>query len=186
MPTPLAHGLMGAMIIAALLPGEPGPRHGKTLLIGVALGVAPDLDVLLSLMNIGDRSWHHDFTHSIAFAFLSGWLVTLLLKKPEWKPALIFGTAMLTHPLLDFIFTSSDGVELFWPLSEQRFRLGSQGFGVYRWNHHSLIGRAEDLLAIVILELMLYGSVLAGMLLFRSRRSFRRSLNLSSDEALKQ
>ena len=124
---------------------------------------------MLNLLRIGDANWHHDFTHSIAFAFLMGWVVTRLMKEPEWKLALIFGAAMVTHPLLDFIFTSSDGVELLWPLSGNKFALGSQGFGIYRWSHDSLIHRAQDLLEITIIELLFYGSLLVAVLLFRGR-----------------
>jgi membrane-bound metal-dependent hydrolase YbcI (DUF457 family) len=176
MPTPIAHGLMGAITLTALRPDERTPPDWKMLLIGCGLGVAPDLDVLLCLLWSGNREWHHDFMHSIAFAFLTGWIVAWRLKRREWKTALIFGTAMMTHPLLDFIFTSSDGVELFWPLSEQRFRLGSQGFGVYHWHHHSLTGRLEDLLGIVIIEFMFYGAVLAAVLHCRGRLIKTRSL----------
>ncbi len=176
MPTPVAHGLMGAIAVTALMPDEGTPSNWKTLLIGCGLGVAPDLDVLLNLVGSGDRDWHHDFMHPIAFAFLMGWIVARLMNRREWKTTLIFGTAMMTHPLLDFIFTTSDGVELFWPLSEQRLRLGSQGFGVYHWSHHSLTGRAEDLLGIVMIELLLYGSLLGAVLHCRGRLLKTRTL----------
>ncbi|HZS06610.1 MAG TPA: metal-dependent hydrolase [Blastocatellia bacterium] len=170
MPTPVAHGLMGAMVVAALGPRGAPRRNWKILLIGCGLGAAPDLDVILNLLRVGDANWHHDFTHSIAFALLAGLAAAaMLMKEPGWKAALIFGAATATHPLLDFIFTSSDGVELLWPLSADRFALGSQGFGIYGLRHDSLTHGAEDLLKTIVAELLLYGSMLAAVLLSRGR-----------------
>jgi membrane-bound metal-dependent hydrolase YbcI (DUF457 family) len=163
MPTPVAHGLMGAIVVAAMWRDDDAQPRWKPLLIGGALGVAPDLDVLLNILP-GPESWHHDFTHSIAFAFLAGWLASIVTKQRAWTAALIFGFAMLTHPLLDYIFTSSDGVELWWPLSDERVRLGSQGFGIYAWRHPTLTLKVQALLEVALLELLFYGSMLTTLL----------------------
>ena len=71
MPLPVAHGLIGASIVAALLPLSRS-RIAKPLLLGAVLGISPDLDYALNWFRISGGGWHHGFTHSIPFAFVVG------------------------------------------------------------------------------------------------------------------
>ena len=64
MPLPVAHGLVGASVFAALRPAnELG--GWKWLAFGAFLGVAPDFDFALNWLGISAGGWHHGFTHSI-------------------------------------------------------------------------------------------------------------------------
>jgi hypothetical protein len=101
---------------------------------------------------------------------LAGWLAAVSLKEKDRRMPWVFGAAMATHPLLDFIFTEASGVELFWPLADERFRLAAHNFTIYRLNPHSLAERVQLLLLIALIELLIYGSLLLIVLLIRNRR----------------
>lgn len=164
MPSPVAHGLMGAAVIAALHRKEDGWFNWRGYWLGFALAVTPDLDVLLSWLPFAPfagRGWHHDFSHSLGFAVLCGWLVAVLLHRSQehTRQMFVYAGAMATHPLLDFLFTSSEGVELLWPFRHERLRLGLESPIRYDWDHHSLLGRLIDLTQIALLELALFGSL---------------------------
>jgi membrane-bound metal-dependent hydrolase YbcI (DUF457 family) len=119
MPLPIAHGLLGASIVAATLPATTPARNWKPLLLGAALASSPDLDYFLA------TNWHRGFTHSIlvasliSVAFVAAWWASNL------RLALACAGAVFSHGLLDFATTKAmPGVELLWPLSTRRFGLG--------------------------------------------------------------
>src|SRR2546421_11840825 len=62
MPLPLAHGLIGASIVAITLPEASPVGNWKPLLLGAAISITPDFDFFLA------NSWHRGFTHSLIFA----------------------------------------------------------------------------------------------------------------------
>lgn len=164
MPTSLAHGLMGAAVVAGLRRKEDKWFDWRAYLLGFALAAAPDLDVLLKWLPIAPfagRAWHHDFTHSLGFAVLCGWLVAVLLHRSaeHTRQMFVYAAAMATHSLLDFLFTSSEGVELLWPFRHERLRLGLEPPVRYAWDHHSLLGKIVDLMQIALVELALFGSL---------------------------
>jgi len=76
----------------------------------------------------------------------------------RWRALLVYGAAMATHPLLDFLFTDSKGVELFWPFSPELVRLGLAPPIPYSWDHHSLLGKSVDLAQMSLMELCLFGA----------------------------
>jgi membrane-bound metal-dependent hydrolase YbcI (DUF457 family) len=164
MPTPLAHGLMGAAIIAVTKRKQDGWFHWRGYLIGFALAAAPDLDCLfhwLPFAPFAGRGWHHDFTHSLGFALLSGWLcaVTLHRSIDHTRQMFVYAAAMATHPLLDCMFTLSEGVELLWPFRHERLRIGATPPVAYVWHHHSLLGKLVDLAQIALVEFAIFGSL---------------------------
>jgi hypothetical protein len=57
-PLPVAHGLVGAGVVAALLPSAQ-PGRWKWLAFGALLGIAPDFDYALNWLHIGRGGWHH-------------------------------------------------------------------------------------------------------------------------------
>jgi membrane-bound metal-dependent hydrolase YbcI (DUF457 family) len=59
-------------VIAAFRPRGSLKQDWRFRLLGAILGVLPDGDYALSWFRVGGRTWHHDFTHSILFAFLVG------------------------------------------------------------------------------------------------------------------
>jgi len=119
MPLPIAHALVGASIITATLPDPSPARNWKTLLIGAALSVCPDLDYLFGTTE------HRGFTHSIAFALLVSALLFAVTRFAKIRVAIAYTVAFLSHGLLDYATTKTmPGVELLWPISHQRFGLG--------------------------------------------------------------
>jgi hypothetical protein len=71
MPLPVAHGLLGASVAAALRPPSQSRRWGA-LWAGAFLGICPDFDYALNWLRISGGGWHHGFTHSILFALSLG------------------------------------------------------------------------------------------------------------------
>ena len=119
MPLPVAHGLIGASIIAATLPGAAPMRNWKLLLWGAALSVSPDLDYFL------DTSWHRGFTHSLSFAAGVSLVCVAVARLENIRIAMGCVVAIFSHGLLDFATTGTmPGVQLLWPFTTRRFGLG--------------------------------------------------------------
>ena len=127
MPLPVAHGLLGASIVAALHP-EPTRRfYSVPLFIGALLANAADVDFLLVLV-AHSKSWHRGPTHSLIFALLACMLFALLLGKRRLREALAYGLAFASHGILDYVTSKEGGgVELLWPFSAKRVALGWWG-----------------------------------------------------------
>lgn len=169
MPLPVAHGLIGASAVAALLPLS-RTRIAKPLLLGVVLGVSPDFDYALNWLRIGRGGWHHGFTHSIPFALLIG-LVTIILLR-EWKARsfVVFSAAFASHTLLDFLITESMGVALWWPFTNQRYRLRLPNPIEYSSVWESVL----ELIKVSLMEVLIFAPVLLLILSLRyvlSKRS---------------
>jgi inner membrane protein len=127
LPLPVAHGLLGATIVAALHPNPTQRRYPLALLVGALFANAADGDFLL-VFAFHNKSWHRGFTHSIAFALISCLLTSLLLGKREIRVALVYGLAVVSHGALDFITSRvGGGVALLWPFSTERMKLGWWG-----------------------------------------------------------
>jgi membrane-bound metal-dependent hydrolase YbcI (DUF457 family) len=163
MPTPIAHALMGATVTAAFPLKREDSFDWRLYLFGGFLGAAPDLDCLLGFLPFAPfagRNWHHDFAHSLGFAFLCGALFALLHGYQfgtRWRTVFVFSAAMASHSLLDCMFTDSAGVELFWPFSHANVRLELPPL-VYIPSHHSLWERLVGLVLIGLQEIIVFGS----------------------------
>ncbi|HXG83721.1 MAG TPA: metal-dependent hydrolase [Pyrinomonadaceae bacterium] len=121
MPLPVAHGLLGASIVAAVLPAPVSARYFKPLLAGAFLANLADFDFLLVFV-LHSKHWHRGFTHSIVFALLVGLLFVLYLGKRRLREAAAFGLAFASHCFLDFVTTKEGGgLELLFPFSGERF-----------------------------------------------------------------
>jgi membrane-bound metal-dependent hydrolase YbcI (DUF457 family) len=152
MPLPIAHGLIGASIVAATLPDASFARNWKPLLLGAALASCQDLDYFLK------TEWHRGFTHSVAFACIIGLACFLVRDSGKIGVSIGYGAAALSHGLLDFATTKAmPGVQLFWPVSTRRFGLGLVDYylltgvdPVYFLNR----GVPSDLLKMASLELL--------------------------------
>lgn len=167
MPLPVAHGLLGASMVAAVRPYNSRRVNYRVLLLGAALGICPDFDYLLNWIPYFGRGWHHGFTHSFVFAFMLGWLTAAVLGKVNVRNVLAYGLATLSHPLLDFMLTESRGIELLWPLSARRWRLMLPNPIDYSWRHALLSDTVLDLCMISLYELMLFAPVFLMALLAR-------------------
>lgn len=124
MPYPVAHMLFAAAVAEAILPRDVPHRTWKV--VGcAALALTPDLDfAFVWFMHLG-REWHRGFTHSILFALVAGVIGIALLGKTRWRECAAVALAVLSHAVLDFLTSvRSAGVELFWPFTSARFKLG--------------------------------------------------------------
>jgi hypothetical protein len=123
MPSPVGHALAALAIgWVASGPASPAIVLRRTALIA-ALGVAPDLDLL-----IGRHSME---THSFGAALLAGVAATAVRLPVASTRLRIFLTATLawsTHALLDSFGADASaplGVMMFWPFSTEHVMLGA-------------------------------------------------------------
>ena len=150
-PLPVAHGLIGASVVAALRNSAQTGRW-KWLAFGAFLGVAPDFDFALNwLLVVG--------------------LVTIIVLR-QWKVRsfLVFSAAYMSHTLLDYMLTESRGVALWWPFTNHRYRLRLPNPIDYTWSDDSLTQAAIDLLKISFIELLIFGPILLAVILVRLPR----------------
>ncbi len=162
MPLPVAHSLVGASLVAAVLPRE--GRYRLLLAAGAVLANAADLDFILSFA-LRSRGWHRGFTHSLAFALAVSLCFLLLLGRRRAREAAAFGLAYGSHALLDFATTrEGGGLELFWPFSAERL-------GLRWWGLSELPSRLPpaEVLKSAGLELLLFAPPLVLLLLWRRK-----------------
>ena len=155
MPLPVAHTLLGAAIITATLPDPSPARNWKTLLIGGALSVSPDLDYFF------ETTQHRGFTHSLLFALIVGGLCFAVTRFANIRVAVALAAAFLSHALLDYATTKTmPGVELLWPITNQRFGLGLidyydlTGIDPVHFLYQNV---ASDLFKAGLIELLIFG-----------------------------
>ena len=120
---------LGATIAATVLGSRIGPR--KAVLVGAALGTAPDLDVLVPLSDpVSDFVLHRGPTHSlIAQALVTPVFGEALvrwldgLKGQRARTYLAVYLCFVTHALIDAL--TIYGTRLFWPVTHEPFAVGS-------------------------------------------------------------
>lgn len=165
MPLPVAHGLLGACVVAALQPRRflaTRRRLFAALLAGAALANAPDFDFLL-VFALGSKGWHRGFTHSLCFALLLGAALALCLRGGRRVKAAVYGLAFASHGVLDWATTKEGGgVQLWWPFTGERFAPGWVGLS-------EIPSRlpAATVLESLALEFLLFAPPLAAALLWR-------------------
>jgi len=130
------------------------------LLTGALLGIAPDSDYMLNWLRISWGGWHHGFTHSILFALVIGFVMILIFREWNVRSYLVFTGAYVSHTLLDFMFTESRGVALWWPFTNYRYKLRLPNPIDYTWSHASLLETMFDVLKICLTELVIFGPIL--------------------------
>ena len=162
MPLPVAHGLLGAGLVAALHARPASGRRAVPLLVGALLANAADLDFLM-VFALGSRAWHRGFTHSLVFALAVALTLALSLGRRRLREAASYGLAFASHGVLDFLTAKEGGgVELLWPFVGERFRLGWWGLsevpsrlppaGVLRALALEIALFAPPLLAVILLR----------------------------------
>jgi inner membrane protein len=162
MPLPIAHGLLGASIVAALHQKPSRIRYSLSLLIGALLANAADLDFVL-VAGLQSSTWHRGFTHSIVFSLLICLLFLFILRNVSIRNAMAYGLAFTSHGLLDFFTTKHGrGVELFWPFSTARFISGW-------WGLSEVPSRLTwlEILQALALEIGLFSLLLIAILVLR-------------------
>ncbi|MFL6253904.1 MAG: metal-dependent hydrolase [Pyrinomonadaceae bacterium] len=170
MPMPVAHSLVGASLVAAVLPRRAGQaRYWRWALVaGAVLANAADLDFFLVFI-FRSRAWHRGFTHSLVFALVVLLCLLFALGRARAREAVAFGLAYASHVLLDFATTKTGGgLELFWPFSFDR--LGLRWWGLSELPSHLSIA---EILKSLSLEFVLFAPPLLLLILLR-RGAFRR------------
>ncbi|HVF66337.1 MAG TPA: metal-dependent hydrolase [Pyrinomonadaceae bacterium] len=161
MPLPLAHGLVGAGVVAALHP-RPSRRRYAPLFLGALLANCADLDFALVAL-ARDRSYHRGFTHSLAFALALCVVSLAVFGRARLREALAYGLAYASHALLDYSTTKlGGGVELLWPFTSGRF-----GLGVVGLSELPSLMPSVGILKAALLEILLFAPPLACVLLVR-------------------
>lgn len=174
MPFPVAHGIVGASIVAASRPISASREDCKALLVGALLAICPDFDFFLVwFLGLGDN-WHRSFSHSLAFALIVGLLAAALSKAPSSKEAAAYVLAVLSHGLLDLLTTKrTGGVELFWPFSPRRLKFVLFDYPDVHLSQkiHPVAEFLLDLLKFSVIELIIFAPLLVTLLLVNRLRS---------------
>jgi membrane-bound metal-dependent hydrolase YbcI (DUF457 family) len=173
MPLPVAHSLIGASVATAI-----DKRSGvfwQVLLFSALLGVCPDFDYGLNWLRIGRGGWHHGFTHSIVFALFVGALAALVTGWRSVQGFIVFSAATASHTLLDYLMTESQGVALWWPFTDRRYKFRGPNPIDYTWSSTSFWDAAVDILRISLIELMIFAPVLLLVIVLK-RASQKRSI----------
>jgi membrane-bound metal-dependent hydrolase YbcI (DUF457 family) len=144
-------------------------RSAKMLLLGALLGISPDFDYALNWLRISWGGWHHGFTHSIPFALVLGLVLIVIFKDWSVRSYLVFTLAYVSHTLLDFMFTESRGVALWWPFTNYRYKLRLPNPIEYTWRDSSLSQFLIDVLKLCLMELVIFGPILIAVLLIKHR-----------------
>lgn len=128
MPLPVAHACVGAGVVAVIRPHSNAKSDlWLPMLLGAILANCPDLDFIVARMT-QDHGWHRGPTHSLFFALVVGLIILAVMGASRWREAVGYGLALMSHGLLDFAATKlGGGVELLWPLTNERFKLGLVG-----------------------------------------------------------
>ena len=126
MPLPVAHGLLGASVVAAAY-SKSTRRYFMPLLAGSFLANIADFDFIL-VFTLHSKTWHRGFSHSILVGLIVWPILALSLGKRHMREAIAYGLAFTSHGILDYATTiEGAGVELLWPFSSERFVLGWVG-----------------------------------------------------------
>lgn len=164
MPLPIAHGLLGATISVLLQPPS-GRNYLRPLLIGAAVANAADFDFLLVFV-LGSKAWHRGFSHSIMFALSLGLAMLLVSGWRNIRQATTYTFVFTSHGLLDYVTAKiGGGVELLWPWSSQRHKLGLLGLSEVPSQLP-----ATGIVKSLILELMIFVWPLVLAILFSRRQ----------------
>ncbi|MDX2033217.1 MAG: metal-dependent hydrolase [Blastocatellia bacterium] len=158
MPLPIAHGLIGASIVAASREDLSLRKDWHALTAGAALAILPDLDLFFSwVMGMG-ATVHGGFTHSLLFAVIAGSLLSMMLREVTVRGFLTYVMAAASHGLLDSATRREfGGAKLLWPISTEKFRLGLTDYFEFYPNTVEPIGpMLERALDICLYEMMIF------------------------------
>ncbi|HWS89355.1 MAG TPA: metal-dependent hydrolase [Pyrinomonadaceae bacterium] len=123
MASVFTHAFFAAAMGGAYVRGRVPARFW---VLAMLCAVLPDADVLAFGFGIpyGSMFGHRGFTHSLAFAALSGVLVTAVFFRDSPRKAslaLFFALATASHAALDALTDGGLGVALFAPFSGRRY-----------------------------------------------------------------
>jgi membrane-bound metal-dependent hydrolase YbcI (DUF457 family) len=169
MSLPLAHAFVGMSVAVTVWPERTPAGRRRALIAGSLLAVCPDVDFVLGSLEIMRWGWHHGFTHSIAFALIVGAAASWALGLRGWRGVAACVLPVLSHPLLDYVITETQGVELWWPLIDHRYKLGIDALSYY--SLAEIWGGWLRWVMLFALEITLFGPVFV-IAMRASRRRF--------------
>ena len=159
MATPVAHCLAGVSLfyLSRNYVASRGMHTSKYVLALLLIGTnLPDLDFLPGLLVGSPGQFHRAFSHSLVFGVLVT-LPLLIYLKAARVPAcitisLLWFTAIFSHLVIDWMsldVADPAGIELLWPMSEERFMTDPSIFlGVRRDDVFSSFTLSYNLFAI--------------------------------------
>jgi membrane-bound metal-dependent hydrolase YbcI (DUF457 family) len=171
MSLPVAHGLVGATIVVAMLPQGAAAREWKLVAFGALLAILPDFDYAIPWYLHGSYHWHRGFSHSITFALLVGPLLSLFFMPVRLLKAAALWLAMTSHGILDWSVSLADRVELFWPWIRQRYKLGL--FEYYNISMLEYMTRTDKIIYLIkidALEALVFGPLFLLVLWLKRKR----------------
>jgi hypothetical protein len=171
MPSPIGHALAGLSVHALTARDEAERREPLRLALIVGAALAPDLDLLLNLMD--GRNHHQGPSHSIGAAVLAALAVTtfgvLAGRREAWRLGAWAGVGWLSHLALDFLSIDTSppiGLPLLWPVAT--------GYYKSPWPLFLDIGRTLNLATVVHNAMAVaWEIVVLGPLAWWSWRSWR-------------
>lgn len=144
MPLPIAHGLLGASIVALVHPNA-SLKNWKPLFFGFTLANCPDLDFIFVFL-FGWQGFHRGVSHSLFLALLIGCALFIWLRRENWRIPLAYSLAFLSHTILDFLSSTGGAVQLLMPFDDTAYYLGlisfselSRGFNIADMLYFSII-----------------------------------------------
>ena len=149
MPLPIAHGLVGASLVALIYPSSE-IKNWKPLCWGFLLANSPDLDFAVSFL-FGWKDFHRGIFHSLFVALLVGAVIFVFLRRENRRIPLAYSLAFLSHTLLDFAASSAGAVRLLTPFDDGRYALGWFSFSELT---HGLI--ISDILWFSVIEALIF------------------------------
>jgi inner membrane protein len=104
----------------------PEPLRRRLLVLGMAAGVLPDLDLLWFYFVSDRRQVHHAYLPHLPLAWIALFAVAALVlwmlraSRTAWLAMLAFSANILLHQVLD---TTAGGIRWLWPFSEAEFAM---------------------------------------------------------------
>jgi hypothetical protein len=91
----------------------------------------------------------------------------MVLGEKKVRSVILYSAATVSHTLLDFLMTESRGVALWWPFTDQRYKLRLPNPIDYTWSSVSLWQATVDVLRISLIELMIFAPIFLLVVLVR-------------------
>jgi len=122
MASAFGHAIVSYTLKKLSLPDAPV----KVTFLAIFCSIIPDADVIAFKFGIpyGHMFGHRGITHSIFFGVFFGFLISSIFhRKHQFKYAILYIAATISHPILDAMTTGGKGVAIFAPFSDERMFL---------------------------------------------------------------
>lgn len=162
MPSPIGHAIAGLTVHVTSARDEGELLNWRRIGVIVAASLAPDLDLLLKLLD--GRNHHQQEAHSFGFAALAALAAAAAFRLLGWpRPVAlgsVVGLAWSSHVLLDYLNRDTNppiGLMALWPWSREFYKFAWPIFldvgGPLSWEtlRNSLLAAAWE--AVVLLPL---------------------------------